>query len=98
MHADKKADFSNVTATVDSTAEIVQSPEFSNVRSSVESTAQIVGEQSVTVQPGDSLSLIAKRHYGDGNLWPRLFEANRATLKDPDLLQPGQVLRLPPKA
>ena len=81
MNVDKKADFSNVTSTVDSTAEVVPSPDFSNVRSSVESTAQIIGDESVTVQAGDSLSVIAKRHYGDGNLWPRIFEANRDTPK-----------------
>ncbi|AAM43030.1 LysM peptidoglycan-binding domain-containing protein [Xanthomonas campestris pv. campestris] len=98
MNVDKKADFSNVTSTVDSTAEVVPSPDFSNVRSSVESTAQIIGDESVTVQAGDSLSVIAKRHYGDGNSWPRIFEANRDTLKDPDTIFPGQVLRLPPKA
>ncbi|MEB1100679.1 LysM peptidoglycan-binding domain-containing protein [Xanthomonas campestris pv. campestris] len=98
MNVDKKADFSNVTSTVDSTAEVVPSPDFSNVRSSVESTAQIIGDESVTVQAGDSLSVIAKRHYGDGNLWPRIFEANRDTLKDPDTIFPGQVLRLPPEA
>ncbi|MEB1610323.1 LysM peptidoglycan-binding domain-containing protein [Xanthomonas campestris pv. campestris] len=97
MTVDKKADFSNVTSSVDSTAEVAPTADFSNVRTSVQSTAQLVGE-SVTVQAGDSLSSIAKRHYGDGNLWPRIFEANRETLKDPDKIFPGQVLQLPPKS
>ncbi|CAD1786913.1 LysM peptidoglycan-binding domain-containing protein [Xanthomonas arboricola pv. juglandis] len=97
MNVDKKADFSNVTSSVDSTADVTPAADFSNVRTSVQSTAQLVGE-SVTVQAGDSLSSIAKRHYGDGNLWPRIFEANRETLKDPDKIFPGQVLQLPPKS
>ncbi|TWQ51421.1 LysM peptidoglycan-binding domain-containing protein, partial [Xanthomonas vasicola] len=39
-----------------------------------------------------------KRHLGDGNLWTRIFEANRETLKNPDKIFPGQVLRLPAKS
>ncbi|KGE50843.1 LysM peptidoglycan-binding domain-containing protein [Xanthomonas axonopodis pv. vasculorum] len=97
MSVDKKADFSNVTSSVDSTAEVTPAPDFSNVRTSVQSTAQLVGE-TVTVQAGDSLSGIAKRHLGDGALWPRIFEANRDALQDPDKIFPGQVLHLPPKA
>ncbi|MBB6258570.1 nucleoid-associated protein YgaU [Xanthomonas arboricola] len=97
MSVDKKADFSNVTSSVDSTADVAPAADFSNVRTSVQSTAQLVSE-SVTVQADDSLSSIAKRHYGDGNLWPRIFEANRETLKDPDKIFPGQVLQLPPKS
>ncbi|CAD7386283.1 LysM peptidoglycan-binding domain-containing protein [Xanthomonas arboricola] len=97
MNVDKKADFSNVTSSVDSTADVAPAADFSNVRTSVQSTAQLVSE-SVTVQAGDSLSSIAKRRYGDGNLWPRIFEANRETLKDPDKIFPGQVLQLPPKS
>ncbi|PPV06717.1 hypothetical protein XBLMG947_2295 [Xanthomonas bromi] len=97
MSADKKADFSNVTSSVDSTADMTPGPDFSNVRTTVQSSAELV-EESVTVQAGDSLSSIAKRHLGDGKLWPRIFEANRDTLQDPDKIFPGQVLRLPHKA
>ena len=49
-----------------------------------------------TVQPGDSLSKIAKAHYGDAMKYPVIFEANRPMLKDPDRIYPGQVLRIPP--
>jgi len=48
-----------------------------------------------TVQSGDSLSKIAKRHYGDANKYPMIFEANRPMLTDPDKIYPGQVLRIP---
>jgi len=51
--------------------------------------------QSYTVAKGDSLSRIAKRYYGDGNLWNRIYEANREQIRDPDLIYPGQVLRIP---
>jgi hypothetical protein len=48
-----------------------------------------------TVAAGETLSAIARRWYGDGALWPRLFEANRDQIADPNLIFPGQVLRVP---
>jgi len=44
---------------------------------------------------GDSLSKIAKHFYGDANKWRRIFEANQDILKDPDLIYPGQTLKIP---
>ena len=51
--------------------------------------------QSYTVVKGDSLSKIAQRVYGKASLWNEIYEANRDHIKDPDLIYPGQVLRLP---
>ncbi len=51
--------------------------------------------QFYTVVKGDTLSKIAKQHYGDANAYNRIFEANRPLLKDPDEIYPGQVLRIP---
>lgn len=48
-----------------------------------------------TVERGDTLSKIAKEQYGDAMKYPLIFEANRPMLKDPDLIYPGQVLRIP---
>lgn len=98
MSNEPKADFSGVTAKVDSTAAPAQKADFSGVNASVDSTAQVLSEQQYTVQSGDSLSRIAKRFYGDGNAWKQIFEANRDTLKDPDKIFPGQVLTIPSKA
>jgi nucleoid-associated protein YgaU len=47
------------------------------------------------VKKGDSLSKIAKVYYGDAMKYPAIFEANKPMLKDPDLIYPGQVLRIP---
>jgi nucleoid-associated protein YgaU len=47
------------------------------------------------VVDGDTLFGIAENSYSDGNLWPRLFTANRDRISDPDLIQVGQVLRIP---
>ncbi len=52
-------------------------------------------QQSYTVEKGDSLSKIAKRVYGKASLWREIYEANKDNIKDPDLIYPGQVIRLP---
>lgn len=49
-----------------------------------------------TVKSGDTLSKIAREHYGDAGKYPLIFEANRPMLKDPDKIYPGQTLRIPP--
>lgn len=53
------------------------------------------GMQTYTVQPGDSLSKIAKQFYGDMNSYMRIFEANRDQLNDPNKIQVGQTLKIP---
>ena len=50
-----------------------------------------------TVKKGDTLSAIAKAHYGEASKYPAIFEANRPMLKDPDEIYPGQTLRIPPE-
>ena len=47
------------------------------------------------VVKGDTLSGIAKSHYGDAMKYPAIFEANKPLLSDPDKIYPGQVLRIP---
>lgn len=51
--------------------------------------------RTYTVKAGDSLSKIAQRELGDASKWKAIHEANRDTVKDPDLIHPGQVLNLP---
>ncbi len=50
------------------------------------------------VVSGDTLSAIAKEHYGDANKYMAIFEANRPMLSDPDKIYIGQVLRIPASA
>lgn len=96
MSTEKKADFSGVTGSVDSTAQQVPKADFSGVSASVDSTAEVV-DATYTVEKGDTLSKIAKQHLGDANAWKQIFDANRDQLDDPDRIQPGQVLKLPSK-
>jgi len=51
--------------------------------------------QFYTVQPGDSLSKIAKQFYGNAMKYPVIFEANKPMLTNPDKIYPGQMLRIP---
>ena len=52
-------------------------------------------KQTYKVQPGDSLSKIAKEFYGNADEYMRIFEANKDTLKDPNKIQTGQELVIP---
>ena len=47
------------------------------------------------IESGDTLWGIASKHLGDGNRYPEIFEANREVIQDPDLIFPGQKIRIP---
>ena len=49
----------------------------------------------VEVRPGDTLWDLAAAHLGDPMKWPLLHEANRGIVRNPDLIYPGQALRIP---
>lgn len=75
-------------------------PDFSNVQGGSSSTApsnenNTDSGRTYVVTKGDSLSAIAQREYGDMKEWHRIYDANRDIIKDPDLIYPGQTLRLP---
>lgn len=60
----------------------------------------VVAEQAApprfhTVVSGDTLSKIAKQHYGNANAYMKIFDANKPMLTHPDKIYPGQVLRVP---
>lgn len=52
--------------------------------------------ETYEVKAGDNLSKISKQFYGDPNEYMRIFYANRELLKDPDKIQIGQKLNIPP--
>ena len=47
------------------------------------------------IEKGDTLWAIATKYLGSGNRYPEIFEANREVIKDPDLIYPGQKIRIP---
>lgn len=54
------------------------------------------GGETYEVKSGDNLSKISKQFYGDPNEYMRIFYANRDQLRDPDKIQVGQKLNIPP--
>lgn len=58
-------------------------------------SSEDTGDQSYTVVKGDTLSGIAKKFYGKANAWPKIHAANKDQVPNPDLIRPGQVLRIP---
>lgn len=51
--------------------------------------------KTYTVKRGDSLWKIAQRYLGKGSRYPEIYNLNRDKIKNPNLIYPGQVLRLP---
>ncbi|UHQ20457.1 LysM peptidoglycan-binding domain-containing protein [Lysobacter sp. KIS68-7] len=96
MSNEKKPDFSGVQGTVRGTEGVIpEKPDFSGVTGTVRGEGLAPEGTTYTVQKGDTLSHIAKAHYGRANKWNAIFEANRDQLDDPDRIQPGQVLKIP---
>lgn len=58
-------------------------------------TARRAQPTTYKVKKGDSLFLIAKRIYGRGSKWTKIYNANKAKLKNPDRVREGMVLRIP---
>ena len=87
----KKADFSDVVAGGSSTAPPADKP--AAPAQAAPNVADV--EKTYTVVAGDTLSKIAKREYGDASKWHRIYEANKETIKNPDLIYPGQTFKIP---
>jgi LysM repeat protein len=90
-----KPDFSDVKGGSSTAPVKPAAADFSDVKAG--SSTAAAGDRSYTVVAGDSLSKIAKRFYGNANAWRKIFEANKDTISNPDLIHPGQVLRIPAK-
>ena len=58
-------------------------------------SAPVSSMKTYTVKKGDTLSKIAKEYLGDANDYMRIFDANKDQLTDPDMIKPGQVLKIP---
>ena len=61
----------------------------------LKSPPQTTRVEYYVIQKGDTLSAIAKQFLGNAADYPKIFEANREVIKDPDLIYPGQKIRIP---
>lgn len=50
-----------------------------------------------TIVRGDTLSGISRRFLGSAGRWHEIHEANKDTISNPNLIYPGQVIRIPPR-
>jgi nucleoid-associated protein YgaU len=87
----KKADFSDVASGGSSTAPRAEPA----AQTASPSPAATDREHTYTVVAGDTLSKIAKREYGDASKWHAIYDANKDTIKNPDLIYPGQTFKIP---
>jgi nucleoid-associated protein YgaU len=68
-----------------------------NTPARVPAAGQAAGASFHTVRSGDTLSRIAQSHYRDASKWKAIYDANRTAIGwDPDRLEVGMRLRLPP--
>jgi len=61
-------------------------------------TGGAVAPPQLTVQPGNNLWTLARSHYGSGVEYTRIYTANRDLIRNPDLIYPGQIFRMPEQA
>jgi tetratricopeptide (TPR) repeat protein len=70
-------------------------PPVTSIPAPASSSLAAAAPTTVTVQAGDTLSSIAQRVYGDSSQFQKLFDANRAQIRDPNALSPGMILVVP---
>lgn len=58
-------------------------------------TSSASSSQEYIIKPGDSLSKIAKRFYGDASKWSVIHMANKDIITDPNLIHPNQKIKIP---
>lgn len=99
-----KPDFSNVSSKADTRPASGSGgggsgADFSNVKSSASTVAgdstPTASGKTHTVKSGDTLSAIAQKQYGKASRWRAIFDANRDQIDNPDLIHPGQILKIP---
>ncbi len=58
-------------------------------------SVEVAKPTSLTIQPGDNLWVISRNLYGAGRQYTVLYEANKALIKNPRLIYPGQIITTP---
>ncbi|CAA9891049.1 Peptidoglycan-binding lysin domain protein [Candidatus Methylobacter favarea] len=80
-----KLDIANVSGSA------VKASDDANVKAMLEPE----NVQYYIIESGDTLSRIAQKFYKNAGQYTRIFEANREVIRDPDLIYPGQKIRIP---
>ena len=80
---------------VEGVKEVIPKIQIDDVETDIETALEPDNVEYYVIQSGDSLSKIAKKYYQDAMEYPRIFAANKEVIKDPDLIYPGQKIRIP---
>lgn len=80
---------------VNGVAEVVPKIQINDIEGDVAAALEPSNVTYYIVESGDSLSKIAKKYYQNAMEYPRIFAANKEVIKDPDLIYPGQKIRIP---
>ena len=56
---------------------------------------ETIGGKEYTIQKGNTLWGLAKKYYGDGSQYTKIYEANKDKIKNPNLIYPDQVITIP---
>lgn len=75
--------------------EVIPKIQIDDIETDIETALEPENVEYYVIQSGDSLSKIAKKYYQDAMQYPRIFAANKEVIKDPDLIYPGQKIRIP---
>lgn len=80
---------------VEGVTEVIAKIEITEDDTDIETAFEPDNVEYYVIESGDSLSKIAKKYYQNAMAYPRIFDANREVIKDPDLIYPGQKIRIP---
>ena len=80
---------------VEGVTEVIPKIQIDDIETDIGAALEPGNVEYYVIQSGDSLSKIAKKYYQDAMEYPRIFAANKEVIKDPDLIYPGQKIRIP---
>lgn len=75
--------------------EVIAKIQVDDIEGDIETALESDTVEYYVIQSGDTLSKIAKKYYQDAMQYPRILEANKEVIKDPELIYPGQKIRIP---
>ena len=92
--ADQSADNSDAGSAGDNSADASSDAATPPAQATASSDDGSGGTQNYTVQAGDTLMKIAFETYGDLYQWHKIYDENKGTIQDPNVIPPGTVLKI----
>lgn len=90
VHEDKTYDYHEINVINDTVSGKTEADSVIPVESD---TSAIMAVHML--KQGESIAFLAKKYYGDSNLWTVIVKHNSSVVKDPDIVPPGTLLEIP---